>query len=39
MFFMVKVVRHRNRLAREVMDAPFLEVLKVRLDGDLSNLV
>ena len=38
-FFPVRVVRHWNRLLREVVDAPSLEVLKARLDGALSNLV
>ncbi|KFP22218.1 hypothetical protein Z169_08502, partial [Egretta garzetta] len=38
-FFTVKVVRHWNRLPREVVDAPSLEVFKARLDGTLSNLV
>ncbi|PKU34236.1 hypothetical protein llap_15459 [Limosa lapponica baueri] len=38
-FFPVRAVRHRNRLPREVVDAPSLEVFKARLDGDLSNLV
>ena len=38
-FFTVSVVRHCNRLPREVMDAPSLEVFKARLDGALSNLV
>jgi len=38
-FFTVRVVRHRNRLPREVVDAPSLEVFKARLDGALSNLV
>jgi len=33
------VVRHWNRLAREVVDAPTLEMIKARLDGALSNLV
>jgi len=28
-----------NRQPREVVDAPSLEVFKVRLDGALSNLV
>jgi len=32
-------VRHWNRLAREDVDAPFLELFKVRLVGALSNLV
>ena len=30
---MIRVVKHRNRLPREVMDAPYLETFKVRLDG------
>ncbi|KFW61285.1 hypothetical protein AS28_07960, partial [Pygoscelis adeliae] len=38
-FFTMRVVRHRNRLPREVVDAPSLEVFKARLDGALSNLV
>ena len=33
------VVRHWHRLPREVVDAPSLEVSKVRLDGALSNLL
>jgi len=32
------VVRHWNRLPREVADAPSLEVFKARWDGALSNL-
>lgn len=27
------------QVAQEVMDAPSLETLKVRSDGDLSNLI
>ncbi|KFW11892.1 hypothetical protein N326_12196, partial [Eurypyga helias] len=38
-FFMEKVVRHWNRLPREAVDAPSLEVFKARLDEALSNLV
>ncbi|KFW68859.1 hypothetical protein AS28_07535, partial [Pygoscelis adeliae] len=38
-FFTMRVVRYWNRLPREVVDAPSLEVLKARLDGALSNLV
>jgi len=35
----VRVVMHWSRLPREVVAAPSLEVLKVRLDGALSNLI
>ncbi|KFP93880.1 hypothetical protein N329_11219, partial [Haliaeetus albicilla] len=38
-FFTVRVVRHWNRLPREAVDAPSLEVFKARLDGALSSLV
>ncbi|GAB0175781.1 hypothetical protein GRJ2_000043300 [Grus japonensis] len=38
-FFPVRVVRHWNRLPREVVDALSMEVLKARLDGALVNLV
>ena len=38
-FFTMSIVRHWNRLPREVVDAPSLEVFKARLDGALSNLV
>ena len=38
-FFTGRVVRHWNRLPREVVDAPSPEVFKARLDGALSNLV
>ncbi|KFM13003.1 hypothetical protein AS27_00982, partial [Aptenodytes forsteri] len=37
--FTMRVVRHWNRLPREVVDAPSLEVFKARLDVALSNLV
>ncbi|PKU41894.1 hypothetical protein llap_7802 [Limosa lapponica baueri] len=38
-FFAVRVVRHWNRLPRQAVDAPSLEVFKTRLDGALSNLL
>ena len=38
-FFTRRVVRCCNRLPREVVDAPSLEVFKARLDGALGNLV
>ncbi|KFP18264.1 hypothetical protein Z169_07326, partial [Egretta garzetta] len=37
-FFTMRVVRHWNRLPREVVDALSLEMFKARLDGALSNL-
>jgi len=36
--FRIRVVRHQNRLPREAVDAPSLEVFKAGLDGALSNL-
>jgi len=38
-FFTMRVVRHWNRLPREAVDAPSMELFKARLDGVLSNLV
>jgi len=38
-FFTVRVVKHWNRLPREVVAAPSLEMFKVRLGGALSNLL
>ncbi|KAK4820012.1 hypothetical protein QYF61_017391 [Mycteria americana] len=38
-FFTVRVVKHWNRLPSDVVEAPSLETLKVRLDGALSNLI
>ncbi|KAK4823833.1 hypothetical protein QYF61_007082 [Mycteria americana] len=38
-FFTMRMVGHWNRLPREVVEAPSLETLKVRLEGALSNLI
>ena len=38
-FFTIRVVRQWNRLSREDVAAPSLEVFKARLDGALSNLI
>ncbi|KFP18577.1 hypothetical protein Z169_12719, partial [Egretta garzetta] len=38
-FFTMRVVKHWNRLPREVVEAPSLEAFKARLDRALSNLV
>ncbi|GAB0207272.1 hypothetical protein GRJ2_003192800 [Grus japonensis] len=38
-FFTVRVVWHWNRLPREVVEAPSLEVFKTRLDEALGNVV
>jgi len=38
-FFPLWVVWHWNRLPRDVVDTPSLELFKARLDGALSNLV
>jgi len=35
----MRVVKYWHRLPREVVDAPYLETFKVRLDGALSNLI
>ena len=38
-FFTVRVAKHWNRLPREVVEAPSLEVFKTRLDEALGNVV
>ena len=38
-FFTMRMVRYWNRLCREVVDAPSLEVFKTKLDGALGSLV
>ncbi|KFQ99637.1 hypothetical protein N306_04422, partial [Opisthocomus hoazin] len=38
-FFTMRVVKHWNRLPREAVASPSLEMFKARLDGALSNLV
>ena len=35
----MRVMKHWNRLPREVADVPSLEAFKVRLDGALGNLI
>lgn len=33
------VVKHWNKLPREVVDSPSLKTFKIRLDGAVSNLI
>ncbi|KFO83972.1 hypothetical protein N320_04081, partial [Buceros rhinoceros silvestris] len=38
-FFTMRMVKHWHRLPQEVVDAPSLATLKIRLDGALGNLI
>jgi len=38
-FFTMRVLKHWNGLPREVVEAPFLETFKTRLDRALSSLI
>ena len=38
-FFTIRLVRHWNRLSRDVVHAPSLEAFKARLDRALSSLM
>jgi len=38
-FFTAGVIRHQNRLSREVVESPFLEVFKKRVDVALQDVV
>jgi len=38
-FYTMKVVKHWNRLPREVEEVPSLKTIKVNLNGALSNLI
>lgn len=35
----MRVVKHRSRFPRDVVDAPSLERLKISLDGHLNDLI
>jgi len=37
--FTVRLVRHWNKLPRDMVDAPSLETFKMRLDQALGNLI
>ncbi|KFZ54506.1 hypothetical protein N338_03068, partial [Podiceps cristatus] len=38
-FFTMRVVKHWNRLPREMVEAPSLDTFKARLDVALGNLI
>ncbi|KFZ56696.1 hypothetical protein N338_12389, partial [Podiceps cristatus] len=38
-FFTMQVVKHWNRLPRQVVEAPSLDTFKARLDVALGNLI
>lgn len=38
-FFIMRLIKHQNRLPRESVNVPSLETFKVRLDRALSNLM
>ena len=38
-FFMVRMTEHWNRLPREVMESPTIEIFKTYLDSYLCNLL
>ena len=38
-FFTARVVKHWNRLPRDVVDAPSLETFRARLDQALGSLI
>ncbi|KFV83928.1 hypothetical protein N308_00461, partial [Struthio camelus australis] len=38
-FFTVRMTEHRNRLPREVVESPSLEIFKTRLDVILGNML